>query len=1025
MSFKSVFIGIDRYQSSLISNLSCSVRDAKALHGLFGDAFGTSESLLLTNELATRSAILKGIQNLQLASPDDVVVIGFSGHGSDSHHLITYDADPLTLDATAIHLDELTDLFSRIPAANLVLLLDCCFAGGAGSKVFHAPVAAKAPASAEALLNKISGRGRIIFTAATADQEAIEDRRRGHGLFTFYVIEGLRGAPEIVKAGSIPVLSLLQFVSQSVIEAARQIRHQQEPTVKGVVEGELRFPVLAPGPIYKGFFPECAATPVGPAISDLVNFGFPPPIIQILQTAIPSLNELQQDAINKAGLFDGQHLVVSAPTTSGKTMIGELAALHGFTKGERSYMLLPLRALVNDKYDEFTAKYGSFGLRIIRSTGEIADDNDSLLRGKFDIAFLTYERFAALALTVPHIMRQVGVIVIDEVQMITDRNRGANLEFVLTLLKAQRLLGIEPQMIALSAVIGDTNGFESWLNARLLYTEKRPVPLDEGLIDMNGAFRYVSEAGKEEVINNYARPEYRKGSSQDIIIPLVRQLVAGGEKVIVFRETKPIVRATAEYLKNNLGLSQAIETLNLLPMGDPSAASAQLRGCLEHGVGFHNADLDREERQAIEATFRDPASSLKVLVATTTLAMGVNTPAWSVVIAGLEHPGSPYSVAEYKNMVGRAGRLGFTPKGKSFLVAPTQADAYHLWNTYVLGKPESLVSRFSDQEPLSLVCRVLATAAASKANSLSEQELVDFIHSTFAAHQKGQYLDAATVSGTLERLLGGGLVERIDDRYRLTELGKVAGELGIQVESVVRISRSLRGLSAGELTDTVLLAAAQTAVELDEVIFPVHRTSTKERDRWQGAVRQQHLPPSVASELRAIDGRGYTARCKRLSAVLMWIDGVELNRMEASLLLHLPGDNAAGPIRASAERTRDLIGVVTRIGTLVSTNEGSEPSNQIDQLSIRLELGIPVDMLWLAKELKRSLERGDYLALRRAGLTTVEAIDAADKSALARVITGDVKIKRIREAIERIKQAKPVNTDDLPMPLPAMRAGET
>lgn len=1023
MSFRSLFIGIDHYQSPLISDLSCAVRDAQALYGLFGDAFGTSDSVLLSNGQATRLAILQEIQNLQGAKPEDVVVIGFSGHGSDSHHLITYDADPIALDVTAIPLDELTDVFSHIPAANLILLLDCCFAGGAGAKVFHAPVATRASTSAEALLKKISGKGRLIFTAATAEQEAIEDHRLKHGLFTFYVIEALRGAPEIVRAGHIPVLTLFEFVTRSVVETARKIRHQQEPTVKGIIEGELTFPVLAPGPIFKGFFPDHGPISVGANIQDLAGFGLPQPILNILQSAIPSLNELQQDAINKTGLFTDQHLVVSAPTSSGKTMIGELAILHAYTKGERSYMLLPLRALVNDKYEDLQDKYAQFGLRIIRSTGEISDDNDALLRGKFQIALLTYERFAALALTLPHMMRQVGVIVIDEVQMITDRNRGANLEFVLTLLKLQRLLGIEPQMIALSAVIGNTNGFESWLNARLLYTDKRPVPLDEGLIDLTGSFRYIGLAGKEERIDNYVRPEYRKGSSQDIIIPLVRRLVADGEKVIVFRETKPIVRATAEYLKNGLGLSPAVETLDLLPTGDPSAASARLRGCLEHGVAFHNADLDREERQAIETTFRDPRSSLKVLVATTTLAMGVNTPAESVVIAGLEHPGdSPYSVAEYKNMVGRAGRLGFTPKGKSFLVAPSPADACRLWNTYVLGQPEALVSRFSEQDPLSLICRVLATAAASKANGLSQQELIDFAQSTFAAHQQGQVLDSATVSNTIGRLASGGLVEAVEERYRLTELGKVAGELGIQVESVVRIARALRGLSSAELTDAVLLAAAQTSVELDDVIFPVHKTSTKERQRWQGAIQQQHLPFSVTRELQATDARNYTARCKRLSSVLMWLDGVELNRLEASLLQHMPGDNAAGPIRASAERTRDLIGVVARIGALAS-RDGSGPVGEVDQLSSRLELGIPQDILWLAKEVKRGLERGDYLALRRAGLKTIEAIEVEDDDALERIVNSKSKLQQIRGAIERIKMADLVDTSDLPMPISAPDLG--
>src|SRR5207253_992439 len=148
------------------------------------------------------------------------------------------------------------------------------------------------------------------------------------------------------------------------------------------------------------------------------------------------------------------------------------------------------------------------------------------------------------------------------------------------------------------------------------------------------------------------------------------------------------------------------------------------------------------------------------------------------------------------------------------------------------------------------------------------------------------------------------------------------------------------------------------------VIFPVHKTSTKERQRWQGAIEGQHLPFSVMRELQATDHVAYTVRCKRLSAVLMWLEGVDLNRLAASLLIHLPSENAAGPIRTSAERTRDLVGVVARISTLVS-GDGSGFTGEIDQLSTRLELGIPADILWLAKQAKRGLERGDYLAFRR------------------------------------------------------------
>jgi helicase len=1019
MGFKGLFVGIDRYASPLISNLSCAVRDAQALYGLFSDSLGTSSSTLLVNEQATKAGVIRAVQDLH-AQPDDVVVLAFSGHGSDSHHLVTHDADPLTLDATAIHLEDLTDLFAQIQASNVLLILDCCFAGGAGAKVFHAPVTGRSLASADALLQKVSGKGRLIFTAATAEQEALEDRRRGHGIFTFYLLEALRGAPEIVKADRIPMLSLVEFVTRSVVAAAKQIRHEQEPTLRGSVEGSLLFPILARGPVFSSFFPEHSANVVTEAIDSLAVFGFPPPLLDAWRGAIPTLNQLQQDAINTTGLFESQHLVVSAPTSSGKTLIGELAAVYRYTKRDRTYMLFPLRALVNDKFADFSGKYGAFGLRVIRSTGEISDDNDALLRGKFDIALLTYERFAALAVTVPHILRQVGLVVIDEVQMITDKTRGANLEFILTLLKAQRLLGVEPQLIALSAVIGDTNGFDSWLSARLLASDKRPVPLDEGMLDMTGRFRYISAEGTEQQIERYVAPQFRKGSSQDVIIPLVQRLVAEGEKIIVFRETKPIVRATAEYLKNSLGLPRAAETLDLLPTGDPSAASAQLRECLEHGIAFHNADLDIGERQAIETTFRDPASSLKVLVATTTLAMGVNTPAWSVVIAGLEHPGSsPYSVAEYKNMAGRAGRLGFTPKGKSFLIAPTSADEYQLWNQYVLGKPEALVSRFADQEPLSLVCRVLATASASKVGGLSAQELTDFIQSTFGAHQQGVSMTRAEIGAVLQRLLEAGLVEQVEERFRLTGLGKVAGELGIQVESVVRVGRALRGLPGSLMTGGVMLAGAHMTVELDEVIFPIHRKSVQERERWQGAIASQGLPPGVLQELRATDDARYTARCKRLVAVQMWLEGMELSRIEASILRHLPGDNAAGPIRASAERSRDLIGVVARIGSLVSS-DGAEVAGNVDDINVRLELGIPNDMLWLARQAKRGLERGDYLALKREGLVSPEAIETGDAAALTRAVRSEAKRTLIRAAIASLATAEVTREGDA---MPA-RAGD-
>ena len=129
--------------------------------------------------------------------------------------------------------------------------------------------------------------------------------------------------------------------------------------------------------------------------------------------------------------------------------------------------------------------------------------------------------------------------------------------------------------------------------------------------------------------------------------------MAEGQQVIVFRETKGEARGCANYLAENLGLPPAKDALAQIPAGDPSRASINLRKALGSGVAFHNADLEREEKRVIEEEFRRPGSGLRVIAATTTLAMGVNTPASSVIIAGLDHPGDePYSVAEIKTSSG-------------------------------------------------------------------------------------------------------------------------------------------------------------------------------------------------------------------------------------------------------------------------------------------------------------------------------------------------------------------------------------
>src|SRR5262249_45356101 len=145
-------------------------------------------------------------------SEEDVVVIAFSGHGSSTLDLVTYDADPQRLAESAIPLEILTEWFAKIPAKRLICILDCCFSGGMGAKVLQIDPMPRSMESEAAVLDRMSGEGRLILTASTAQQPAWETTQYGHGLLTHFVLQALQGADDVRQAGMVSIYRLLEYV---------------------------------------------------------------------------------------------------------------------------------------------------------------------------------------------------------------------------------------------------------------------------------------------------------------------------------------------------------------------------------------------------------------------------------------------------------------------------------------------------------------------------------------------------------------------------------------------------------------------------------------------------------------------------------------------------------------------------------------------------------------------------------------------------------------------------------------------
>lgn len=972
MPTKGLFIGVNRFADGEISELTSATRDATALHALFVDNVRDIEARLLVDEDAHHGAIREALDELLVtAGEDDVVIFTFAGHGTKDRRLVASDSHLDDLSRTTISLEVLREKFWGSPAKIVLCLLDCCFSGGATARVLENSMASRNPRA----LAELSGEGRIVFAACGPNEEAYEDAN-GHGLFTGAFIKMMQDAAE----DRIDVFAVSSEIQRMVGAQAQQRGNTQKPVMDGTSADGLEIPRLSPGDTYKTKFPEKFRR----FIASFDDLSIDPVTIDRWKTDFPGgLNALQLEAVNDYGIRDGDSLVVVAPTSSGKTFVGELAALHNLSDGKKVVFLLPYRALVNEKYHAFEARYGgTLGTRVIRCSGDHSDQAGQFVKGKFEIAILTYEMFLGLMVATPHTLKYLGLVVLDEAQFMNDPNRGIVVELILTKLLTARSQGIEPQILALSAAVQGAHVFADWLGCKCLVTHERPVPLEEGVLGYQGVFKYrVGDGGETLEKTVLESGEIMVGErARDLVIPLVSKLVAEGQKVLVFRNTKARTQGCALYLADSLGLESASQAIDRLPERDRSSTCEALARALEGGVAFHNSNLTVEERSAVEDAFRDPRGRVMVLAATTTLAAGVNTPADTVIVCEHEFAGPegrPFLVSEYKNMVGRAGRLGYATQGTSFLLVPSQVSEDHLFDKYVVGELEPMSSSFDADDLDTWVLRLLA-----QSKTLPRREVVTLLANTF-----GGYLSNLEVKNWMQQI--GPELEHVLDRmieYELLEdelgdislslLGQACGNSALSFRSALRLVGLLRQMPESDVTPMALLGLVQCLDEGDKVYTPMVKTGAKERAYVGSASR--FMPRSVVRSFQrqCDDNTQYYARAKRACILNAWIAGESIGTIEERFsTTPRKGRIEYGTVRNMADTTRYLLRSVADIAVIV--HPGCEAD--AEALMVRLEYGLPAAAMPLLK-LPVALTRGQYLVLHQHGISDPEAVIGLDDS---------------------------------------------
>ena len=254
-----VVIGIGKYKDEGIPALKYAKEDALDIYNILTDPkygnFPKENVKLLLDEQATLTEIKSAMGTFlaRNAGEDDMVCIYFAGHGSPEldptgkaddnleKFIVPYDAKKDDLFSYGLSMDTVRKILDeRIVSKRAIFFIDSCYSGEVGGRTFSRPdFGARNITISEKFLEQLSGEGRIIITASKPDELSHEIDEFKHGIFTYYLAEGLKGKADFNEDGVVTADELYSYVYEQVTKKARQLGGKQHPLKKGTIVGEI------------------------------------------------------------------------------------------------------------------------------------------------------------------------------------------------------------------------------------------------------------------------------------------------------------------------------------------------------------------------------------------------------------------------------------------------------------------------------------------------------------------------------------------------------------------------------------------------------------------------------------------------------------------------------------------------------------------------------------------------------------------------------------------------------------------